>query len=84
MLWCEDRGPKKNGVSDVRRKLKLSESVGEHIKWICWSSTVAMNYKIMLLGSISKDLNLTQSLIEGQAFIDMESRQDSVSTDKHD
>ncbi|XP_078346766.1 uncharacterized protein LOC144632034 isoform X8 [Oculina patagonica] len=47
MLWCEDRGPKKNGVSDVRRKLKLSESVGEHIKWICWSSTVAMNYKIM-------------------------------------
>ncbi|KAL9980552.1 hypothetical protein ACROYT_G009154 [Oculina patagonica] len=84
MLWCEDRGPKKNGVSD----------------WICWSSTVAMNYKwvfkrrrqglskelsdVPVLGSISKDLNLTQSLKEGQAFIDMESRQDSVSTDKHE
>ncbi|KAL9971875.1 hypothetical protein ACROYT_G018094 [Oculina patagonica] len=43
-MRCEDRGPKKNGVSDVRRELNLSESGGEH-KWICWSSTVAMNYK---------------------------------------
>ncbi|XP_078380582.1 uncharacterized protein LOC144663476 isoform X5 [Oculina patagonica] len=39
---------------------------------------------VPVLGSISKDLNLTQSSKEGQAFIDMESRQDSVSTDKHD
>ncbi|XP_078373459.1 uncharacterized protein LOC144657044 [Oculina patagonica] len=106
MLWCEDRGPEKNGVSDVRRELNLSESVGEH-KWICWSSTGANiitnafsreggegsarnSCDVPVLGSISKDLNLTQSLKkgqalkEGQAFIDMESRQDSVSTDKHD
>ncbi|KAL9971550.1 hypothetical protein ACROYT_G017725 [Oculina patagonica] len=78
--------------------MNLSESVGEH-KWICWSSTVAMNIKcifkrrrrglskelsdVPVLGSISKDLNLTQSLKEGQAFIGMESRQDFVSTDKH-
>ncbi|KAL9971148.1 hypothetical protein ACROYT_G023638 [Oculina patagonica] len=106
MPWCKDRGPRKNGVSDVRRELNLSESVGEH-KWICWSSTGANiitnafsreggegsarnSCDVPVLGSISKDLNLTQSLKkgqalkEGQAFIDMESRQDSVSTDKHD
>ncbi|KAL9957675.1 hypothetical protein ACROYT_G034599 [Oculina patagonica] len=57
----------------------------ENIKWICWSSTVAMNYKcvfkrrrrelskelsdVPVLGSISKDLNLTQFLKEGQALI---------------
>ncbi|KAL9966389.1 hypothetical protein ACROYT_G024451 [Oculina patagonica] len=93
MLWCEDRGPKKNGVSDVRRELNLSECARR-------TKVDLLNYKcvfkrrrqglskelsdVPVLGSISKDLNLTQSLKEGQAFIDMESRQDSVSTDKHD
>ncbi|KAL9959176.1 hypothetical protein ACROYT_G036270 [Oculina patagonica] len=69
-MWCEDRGPKKNGVSDVRRELNLSESVGEH-KGICWLLTDAID--VPVLGSISKDLNLKQSSKEGQleAFIDM-------------
>ncbi|XP_078373475.1 uncharacterized protein LOC144657057 [Oculina patagonica] len=83
MPWCEDRGPRKNGVSDVRG-LNLSESVGEH-KWICWSSTVAMNYTCVFKRrrrglskelsdvpvcrlTISKDLNLNTILKRRQSL----------------
>ncbi|KAL9957338.1 hypothetical protein ACROYT_G038964 [Oculina patagonica] len=96
MPWCEDRGSRKSAEyhyqsTQTRIKWLADVSIEDLRK---------MNYKcifkrrrrglskelsdVPVLGSISKDLNLTQSLKECQAFIDLESGQDSVSNDKHD